>query len=394
MPVPTFLMSDIHRSPPKAPTPTQQHRENVGRGTYNRYGLLGSSQKGGGTRSTSQKRPLSDDPYQESPGKIPKLDANKIFDQLKVYDTLMNVAKNTLTEVGSCAAKVGNVDDGGIGTVIFKLSQVIDAIINSQEAIKSTIVDFVKLGNNTNQKSGKTPLGSEERGGQRGNPPAGDGKSKKPAPNPAEVERAKVKKVLREAERRIIAFDLDLGSAPVMNKTTISRNVTVDLHNRAKKGEHDWAVDSAATMVDDVLSCAQLEFLGSGTRRFHNNRNPADPRNNKICTVPVRFDFKNKEQRIRAENTLRKVCNIRTAVPYPKKVREALAEIVEQGKKKSPGKFVLTKIDIENLVINAFVRGESGWIDLDLKRDISTLLIDTSAVVLTGNNEIEEIEIS
>jgi len=195
--------------------------------------------------------------------------------------------------------------------------------------------------------------------------------------------------VLREAERRIIAFDLDLGSAPIMNKTTLSRNVTVDLHKRAKSGNHDWAVDSASTMVDDTLSCAQLEFLGSGTRRYNNPRDATDVRNNKMCTVPVRLDFQNKEQRIRAETTLKKVCKVRTAIPYPKKLREAIAEIVEQGKRKAPGKFVLTKVDVEGLSVSAFVRSEKGWTDLEIRKDISALLVDTTKVTLT-ENEVQE----
>jgi len=377
-------MSDIQRSPTRPTTPAQQHRDNVGKGNYNRYGFLSSVQKTASGKSSAQKRPRNDGHEPDNPGKIPKLDANKVFDQLKVYDTMMTMAKTTLTEVGSCASKVGSVDDGTIGTAIYKLGQVLDAIISSQEALKSTIVDMVKL----NEQATSSGDNIRYIGSVPGNTSGGSGtsnqtgKQKKPAPTKEEIEKAKVKKVLREAERRIIAFDLDLGTAPIMNKTTISKNVTVDLHNRAKSGNHDWAVDSAATMVDDVLSCAQLEFLGSGTRRFHNNRDPTDARNNRMCTVPVRFDFKNKDQRIRAETAMKKICKVRTAVPYPKRMREALASLVIEGKTKAPGKFVMTKVDVENLTISAHVRGETGWVDLGLKKDISSLLVDTTGITI------------
>jgi len=377
-------MSDIQKSPTKPPTPTQLHCDSVGRGMYNRYGILSSSQKRPPPKTVGpRKRPLESDEGPATPGKIPKLDANKVFDQLKAHDNLMVSAKTILTEVGACAEKVGRVDDGVIGSVIYKLCQVIDTVINSQETIKSAMVDLVKIidyGNlsTTNKKNSKEgePLTNQGKGG-------GLGKTSNGAPTEEEIRKAKVKKVLREAERRVIAFDLNLGSAPLINKTTISKNVTVELHNKAKSGNHDWAVDSAAAMVDDVLSCAQLEFLGPGTRKFYNNRNESDARNNKMCTVPVRFDFKNKEQRIQAEKTLKKICQVRTAVPYPKKLRESLAALVEAGKKKAPGKFVMTKVDIDKLTIGAFVRGDRGWVDLNLSKDISSVLIDTSQVTVS-----------
>jgi len=399
MPVQTFLMADMRKSPEKPPSPAQQHRNNVGKGEYNRFGPLSSGPIGNSFKPASnRKRPLDGDGHRDSPGKIPKLDANKVFDQLKVHDTLMAVAKNTLTEVGSHAAKVGAVDDGGIGTVLYKFGQVLDALISSQDALKSTIVDVVKAANisgnvGTNYNQGKR----QDTGHAQGNQESAR-KLKKPPPCPADVEKAKIKKILREAERRVIAFDLDLGSAPIMNKTTISKNVTLDLQKRIQSGNHDWAVDSAATVIDDILSCAQLEFLGSGTRKFYNSRDNTDTRNNKMCTIPVRFDFRTKEQRIRAENALKKICKVRTSVPYPKKLREALASLVEQGKQACPGKFVMTKVDVENLSVSAFVRGEKGWTDLNLKKDISSLLIDTSGVSVSDMDSAdkvsEEIEIS
>jgi len=399
MPVQTFLMADVRKSPEKPPSPAQQHRENVGKGEYNRFGPLAGGQVGKPFKPASnRKRPLENDGYQESPGKLPKLDANKVFDQLKAHDTLMSVAKNALTEVGSYAAKVGAVDDGGIGTVLYKFGQVLDALISSHDVLKSTLIDVVKnstapVSSGKNDRQGKSQDTDHLQGGL-----ASARKQKKPPPCPADVEKAKVKKVLREAERRVIAFELDLGSAPIMNKTTISKNVTLDLQRRVHSGNHDWAVDSASTVVDDILSCAQLEFLGSGTRKYYNNRNNNDDRNNKMCTVPVRFDFRTKEQRIRAENALKKICKVRTSVPYPKKLREALSELVEQGKKACPGKFIMTKVDVDNLSVSAFVRGEKGWTDLNLTKDISSLLIDTSGVSLSdmdsADKVIEEIEIS
>ena len=87
-------------------------------------------------------------------------------------------------------------------------------------------------------------------------------------------------------------------------------------------------------MIDDALSCSQLEFLGFGTRKFYNNRDKTDKRNGKMCTVPVRMDFKNKETRIQAENTLRSICKVKCSIPYPRKLRTLINETIAEGKKR------------------------------------------------------------
>jgi len=398
MPIQTFLFSEMQRSPAKPTSPVQSHRVNVGKDSYNRFAILAGGGDPGQSRIPSAaKRRRNLDSDQETPGKQPRLDSNKVFDQLKVHDTILNTAKNALAEAGSVAAKVGAVDDSTIGTVLYKFGQVMDSLISGQESLKSAVIDLLKVRENKNHL--KAPENQLKSGtGQNRTKSSSEGKQNRAQPTKEEVEKAKIKKVLREAERRVIAFDLDLGGAPIVNKTTISKIVTLDLHKRVKSGNHDWAVDSAATMVDDMLSCSQLEFLGSGTKRYYNNQNPNDERTNKMCTVPVCFDFKTKEQRIRAEVALKKVCKVRTSVPYPKKVRDALAELVEAGKKKAPGKYIMTKVEIEKLSISAYVRGEKGWIDLDLKKDIASLLIDTNGIEVSDtevfSNASEEIEIS
>jgi len=91
-------MSDIHKFPTKPPTPTQLHRDSVGRGMYNRYGILSSTQKRPPPKTVgARKRPLESDEGSSTPGKIPKLDANKVFDQLKAQDNLIVSAKTILT---------------------------------------------------------------------------------------------------------------------------------------------------------------------------------------------------------------------------------------------------------------------------------------------------------
>ena len=138
-------------------------------------------------------------------------------------------------------------------------------------------------------------------------------------------------------------YDLDIGQAPTLNKETISRKVTVALHKKGKEGAHNWALNNAADMIDDALSCSQLEFLGSGTRKFYNKTNTADKRNSKWCTIPVRMDFKDKETHIQAENTLHSICKVNCSTPYLRALRTMINKTIRSGKQLGEGCFIKVK---------------------------------------------------
>ena len=202
-----------------------------------------------------------------------------------------------------------------------------------------------------------------------------------PPPTAEETAASKVKRVLRESERRTILFNLDLGGAPIINKESISKKVTYALHAAAASGEHDWNIKDAGEMVDDVLSCSQLEFLGAGTKKFFNNKDKADPRNAKMCTVPVRLDFKNKDLRSRAEHTLRTICKVSCSTPYPRKLRALLGKAVLDGKKKFPKSFIRTKVDIDNLQVTASVREGDSWTVVSGPHPIPLDVLDPNTII-------------
>ncbi len=62
---------------------------------------------------------------------------------------------------------------------------------------------------------------------------------------------------MKEAERSLLIFNLDLGQSPIMNPSTISARVTVALldtyaeHNEMPKGSNS---QDARDLVDDVIS--------------------------------------------------------------------------------------------------------------------------------------------
>jgi hypothetical protein len=199
--------------------------------------------------------------------------------------------------------------------------------------------------------------------------------------DPTVAAQRKVKQALRDSEKKTLLFNLDMGKVPTMNKDTLSRKVTLALGEKASSGNHDYDIKDAEDAIDDILSCSRLEFLGVTSKKFFNKKNVNDARNDTFCTLPVRFEFKDKETRIQAEKTLRKVCKVSCAVPYPKKLRLLLDSMINEGKKNFPNSFIRTKVDVDNLTIEAHAKTGEGWIDLGLKRDIPLTICDT-----TGND--------
>ena len=202
-----------------------------------------------------------------------------------------------------------------------------------------------------------------------------------------ELAKKRLKQSIRDAEKRSVLFNLDLGPVPTMNKETLSRKVTMALSDKAKGGAHDYNIDDAEETIDDVLSCSKLEFLGSNSRKFHNNKKPSDSRNGKFCTLPVRMDFKDKETRIQAEISLRKICKVSCSTPYPKTLRKLLDSLVKEGKTIAPDLYIRTRVNVEKLTIDVHARDKDIWRDLGLSRQIPLDILDYASIAALGEIE-------
>ncbi len=102
---------------------------------------------------------------------------------------------------------------------------------------------------------------------------------------------------------------------------------------------------------------------------------PSDPLNGKFCTVPIKLTFKTKEERVKAEQSLRKFSKVKCSVPYPKKLRTIIGNMVKEGKKQKPDTYSKVKVDTEKMKVTAHasVKGDNGrwvWEDLKLSQDI------------------------
>jgi hypothetical protein len=213
--------------------------------------------------------------------------------------------------------------------------------------------------------------------------------------NPEAAAAKKVKHAIKEAEKKTLLFNLDLGKVPVMNKENLSRKVTLALSSKASSGNHDYDIKEAEEAIDDVLSCSKLEFLGTTSKKYFNKKNINDPKNDTFCTMPVRFEFKDKDTRVQAERSLRKICKVSCAVPYPKRLREIMDRLLIEGKKKCPDSFIRTRVNVDNLTIDVHAKTGDGWLDLDLGCEIPLNICDTvSTQVIVSSQGSQQITAS
>ena len=366
------LLKDMRR------TAIDNHQQATGSGNYNRFTPLAPRD-----RSVSVgKRQRPQEPMEPTP-KTPRLDANVVFAQLKENEPALQVAKDLLTKAAATCEECCSSKDGAMGSIIHSLLQVMTTLLISHENLSSAIIDSVKLVEKpTPSHGGARPKDSQHSrkmdsgAGASSSQPPRFVPPTQPAPSEEDLAKRKVRQSLREAEKRTIIFNLDLGQVPTINKDTLSRKVTMALSEKAKTEKHDYNIADAEEAIDDLLSCSKLEFLGNQTRKYFNKRKPTDPLNNKFCTVPVRMDFKTKETRIQAEISLRKLCKVSCSTPYPKRLRGILDNLVKEGKTKSPDCFIRTRVNVDNLTIDVHAKIGKDWKDLGLSCNVPLNILD------------------
>ncbi len=178
-------------------------------------------------------------------------------------------------------------------------------------------------------------------------------------PNKATVETAQEKKrrifkeTIKECEKSTLLFNLDLGRVPIMNHDTMSTRASLALSRMAAKVENTSSTvpsEDARETLDDVLGLAKgISFYGKQTKTY---RNPKDTENSgAFCTIPVRYDFKNRDTRARVEKVLREKCRIQCSTPYPALLRECIKQAADAVKQKYPGSIVRVNVDTNHCTL-------------------------------------------
>jgi len=400
--VKSVTMAELRKAKP--PSPKDQHRDNVGKGNFNRWNVLSDTSRRLSFSGQSGKRQLeTSSPPPSGPTKAARLDPNLLFEQVKKHEGKLKEAKTVLEEAVKAKADAdldnNNILDDGTNSCISKMLIVLTALVAHSEGLTSSIIDIYQEGQAhpppSKPPSASLPASSDNA--QRGR--SGTFSQKKPLTQD-ELTKKKIRQEINKAEKTTTVFDLDLGQVPIINKDTLSGKVTRAIHSAAassdeiKKGNYSAA--EAEEILDDVLSCATLDFLGNGgSKKFYNKAKPQDPRNGTFCTVPTKLTFRTKDERIKAEQTLRKFGKVKCSVPYPKKLRSIIGDIVKKGKQVKPNNYIRVKVDTENLTVSALasVQSPSGrwiWEDLELSTEIPLDVLDKGDQVTLENDSENE----
>jgi hypothetical protein len=219
---------------------------------------------------------------------------------------------------------------------------------------------------------------------------------------------AKFREVVRKAECSTLIFNLNMGRIPIMNTATMSNKATLALAAMAAENEERPGSipeeDTVAT-IDDVLSMAtKIDFYGRKTKTYTNAR---DKKSGSFCTIPVLYEFSDKDSRFEAETYLRKKCGAHCSTPYPTILRECIRQAVDAVKADFPNDQVKVTVDANNFCLRAARRApvegnakKNRWQYADKTVPLPDLALDVDAkkvpdgfkLALPVRNEVEVME--
>jgi hypothetical protein len=189
---------------------------------------------------------------------------------------------------------------------------------------------------------------------------------------------------VKHAERSTLIFNLNLGSKKILNEKTILSNATLALSAAAAEvegREGRGPSKESVCALDDVMSVTQNVVLyGKVTRPFENKSNPQDPKNKTFFTMPVRYEFKDKETRLEAETILRDTCKIDCTTPYPANLRSCIRQTIDHFRRDYPEDYIKVAVDTQDLTLRVSrkVKGD-GWYNHKEPIPIPELALDVRA---------------
>jgi hypothetical protein len=142
-----------------------------------------------------------------------------------------------------------------------------------------------------------------------------------------------------------------------MNVETMSTRATLALAAMAAKSDNmvgSVPSDDSVATIDDILSMStKIEFFGKKTKTYTNSK---DEKSGSFCTIPVKYEFSDRDTRFEAEKFLRSKCGAHCTTPYPTILRECIRQTADQIRKKYPGNQVKVIVDADKFCLKAAKR--------------------------------------
>jgi len=160
---------------------------------------------------------------------------------------------------------------------------------------------------------------------------------------------------IRNAEKSVVIYNLNLGQAPLLNPATISAKVTTALIQAAAANITNNDTSAAGEMVNDLLSQVKgMDLFGKGTKPCKDPKNSSI--NNSYYTIPVKLTFSNKQVSKHVNEILRQKYKVSTSIPYHRTLKKAMSLAHEKISKLNPGKQVLISLDAAKKCLKPFTR--------------------------------------
>jgi len=185
------------------------------------------------------------------------------------------------------------------------------------------------------------------------------------------------KSSVKTAEKSTLIFNLNLGKVPIMNTNTMLTKATKALTDMASSSS--TSTDDTVACIDDILSMVKnVTIFGKQTKTY---RHPSDKASGSYCTVPLRYEFKDKDTRVRAEMMLRDKCKVMCSTPYHPTLRESIKQVVSHFKKEYPENLIKVVVDSTNMCfrVSRKPKGELEWRRWDYTIPIPDAALDTRA---------------
>jgi len=273
---------------------------------------------------------------------------NKITMDIQEADLISDPAKSILSDIVDALKSITAVQ-GELTSRLSKPAANDDVVyVSKTNEGKKMSYSSVTQG----EKSLKVPLPSHTRRlptgglvpinlGNKGKPTT---KTTPPTPveTPEEEKKRKFAEAIKDAERSTLCFNLDMGNVPLQNNGTIQERASLALTTMAARKENKnstYPSSDAIVALDDLTSMVtNMEFYGSSTKQYKGKTDKP------FCTVPVKYQFKDRDVRTFAEKTLRDTCGVHCATPYPALVRESIKQVVTHVKSCYPNDFVRVNV--------------------------------------------------
>jgi len=325
------------------PKPDSLRETGRATGSTNRFAALRDRSRSVSTGPATKRGPEEE---AGNEGKAARLD-NTAFEQMEKVETMLQKGKETVMTLSLEVNKMDAPQD--MKDMMGKVVNLMAHMVGTVEALASTVVDAEKV------RAGRS---SESKGGESSKD---NGKEAKQPPSPEDIRKKKFAQAVKEAEKSVLVFGLDLGKVPIMNRQTLAASVTRDIAAKAAvvdKQENGRPKEDTVVILDDTLSMMKgMDFFGKTTK-------PAKDKEGKdsgFHTMPVSMQFRDKDSKIRAEQVFRQNCGIRCSTPYPPRLRDLMRNVLNEQKALAKDSFIQVKVDLDTMSLKVSRRTGNLW---------------------------------